>query len=266
MKRVRLSEIARKPRFLAEFPLLGKTIAPISQCTAKDNGYSIASPGMVPPFGQLLRTGETYALIDDEGESAEVTIAHRESQSAIAVPLTDDDAIVLESLHPSSIAELRIVRIRESDFLSVPERLEFQKVLSSIASLRDHPDYNFTNKLIQTAIESEESKSKIDAANEDEKQEVQTEIILKVLENRSLEEKERSAKDEELSLEMLDLSRQQLEILGGLKTGELGNLPASSVQTILGTINAPDEDSDSEPEPEKPKRGRTVKKDKPVTS
>jgi hypothetical protein len=266
MKRVRLSEIARKPRYLAEFPLLGKTIASISQCVQKDEGYLIGSPGMIPPFGQALRTGETYALTDDEGESAEVKILKRESQTAIAVPLTDDDAIVLESLQPSSIAELRIIRVRESDFLSVTERLEFQKVISSIASLREHPDYNFTNKLIQSAIDSEETKSKLDATNEDEKSEIQTEIILKVLESRSLEDKERSSKDEELSLEMLDLSRRQLEILGGLEPGELGDLPASSVQTILSAINSTDENSDSESEPEKPKRGRPAKKDKQQTS
>lgn len=268
MKRVRLSEIAKKPRYLAEFPLLGKTISPIAQFAPTDDGkFKIGKPGLIPPFGDRLDKGKEYALTSADGDTVEVKVISRDANSAIVEPLSIEDGDLLAEIQVSAIAELTIVKLREYDVLPVGDRLEYQRVLSAVSALRDDPDYNFTAKIVQSALNSEDAIARIEAAEDDDaKLEIQNEIILAALDARSTSEKASSARDEELSLEMLNLSRKQLEILGGLKTGTLADMPTTSIQSILAVINAPDEDAiaeDDEEEPEeKPKtKRRTPKKE-----
>lgn len=269
MKRVRLSEIAKKPRYLAEFPLLGKTISPIAQFLPTDDGkFKIGNPGAIPPFGKLVETGKEYALVSDDGDVVEIRIVSREANSAIAEPLSIEDADLLAEIKVVAISEVTIVKVRNLEVLSVPERLEHERVISKTKALRNDPDYSFTSKLVQAALNSEDAIARIEAAKDDDaKLEIQNEIILATLEARSPEENARSSRDEELSIEMLDLSRKQLEILGSLKPGALAEMSMPAIQSILAVINSPDEEvseDEDEDEPEekpKAKRRSTAKKE-----
>lgn len=277
MSRVRLSAIAKKPKFLAEFPLLGLELSDIEKVKADGANRWILEKSGIPPFGNLFETGADYAVGD--GESlVEVTCVHREKSAIHVEPRTTEDAIALEDLEISHIYELTICKVRDPDFLSVPERITFHGVRKELALLRESPDFDFRGKMIRDRLNQPDAQTRLkefadmleadgadEAAIAEKELGYRVSIISEMLESGDSDSAtaERLQNAEEIRMKILDLSRQQLEILSGLKPNTLADWTQDAIQEILAACNSEEDNSapvDNPVEKSKAKKSRSSQK------